>query len=194
MARSGLTVNVEGVDEVLKQFDGLQKDLNASQAAGIGGPPYYRPAKQSKIGPNSDMRKESKAIAELVARVIRVEGGDGTPQAAAVAATARAKSDRYVVVRIGSVAVRFGNGDVLSASGKKSRAGSVAHGSNYGPKGGHRPGGGDPRYARVGANFYTVARNDDGYWLEGTLERLTPAAAGRYRAALIRTARKWGLI
>ena len=177
MTREGLTYTVVGADELLESFSKLSRDLAAASVW------QTKPA-TPKPSPNSDLRRASKGIADLVARVIRISGGD-TPQASAVAATARGKSDRYVVVKIGSVAVRFA-GHRLSAAGNASAAGSVAHGANYGPKGGHRDGG--------GANFYTVGRNDGGYFVEPILERLGPTATERYRVAVYTAARKWGLV
>lgn len=177
MSREGLTYTVEGSDELLKSFSKLTRDLAGASTAST------RVAKP-KPSPNGDLRRASKGIADLVARVIRIDGG-GTPQAAAAAATARGKSDRYVVVKIGSVAVRFSD-HRASAAGNPSAAGSVAHGANYGPAGGHRDGGEQ--------NFYTVARNDGGYFVEPILERLEPLASQRYRLALFTAARKWGLV
>ena len=177
MAKDGLTYTVVGADELVESFAKLTRDLaGASTASTKGSGP--------KPSPNGDLRRASKGVADLVARVIRISGG-GTPQASAVAATARGKSDRYVVVKIGSVAVRFSD-HRLSAAGDESAAGSVSHGANYGPLGGHRDGG--------GANFYTVARNDGGYFVEPILERLAPTATERYRKAVYTAARKWGLI
>lgn len=177
MAKDSLTYKVEGADELLESFSKLTRDLAGALPASSNEP-------GPKPSPNGDLRRASKGIADLVARVIRISGG-GTPQAAAVAATARGKSDRYVVVKIGSVAVRFSD-HRLSAAGNESPAGSVAHGANYGPKGGHRDG--PPR------NFYTVGRNDGGYVVEPILERLEPTVTERYRVALYTAARKWGLI
>lgn len=189
MAKDGLTYKVVGADELRESFAKLTRDLAGASTASTKGP-------GQKPSPNGDLRRASKGIADLVARVIRIGGGDGgAPQASAVAATARGKSDRYVVVKIGSVAVRFSD-HRLSAAGSKSAAGSVSYGANYGPNGGHHEGtvvaGLENRF--FGSNFYTVARNDGGYFVEPILERLGPTATERYRKAVYTAARKWGLI
>ena len=195
--RSGLQVEVEGVDELLKKFSELDRALRAEQTyvnkAGIKIGPT--PGK-SLGGPSTELRAASKSIATLLARLVRISGGGPTPQGAAVAATARPKSDRKPVVRLGSVAVRVGKHSIPAAGGKRSRAGAVAHGSNYGPKGGHLPEtvvkGLEGRFS--GANFYGVGRNDGGYYVEQIIERTGPQAADRYRKAITAIARKWGMI
>ena len=139
--RSDLTVEVEGVDELLKRFSELDRALRAEQTyvnkAGI----KIGPAPgQSLGGPSTELRRASKDIATLLARLIRITGGGPTPQGAAAAATARPKSDRKPVVSLGSVAIKIGSHSIPGGGGKRSRAGAVAHGTNYGPKGGHLPG------------------------------------------------------
>lgn len=201
--RSDLTVEVEGVDELLKKFSELDRALRAEQTyvnkAGI----KIGPAPgQSLGGPSTELRRASKDIATLLARLIRITGGGPTPQGAAAAATARPKSDRKPVVSLGSVAIKIGSHSIPSGGGKRSggggkrsRAGAVAHGTNYGPKGGHLPGtvvaGLAGRF--TDANFYNVGRNDGGYYVEQVIERTGPQAAARYRKALAEIAKKWGM-
>ena len=194
--RSDLTVEVEGVDELLKKFSELDRALRAEQTyvnkAGISVGP--KPG-QSLGGPSTELRRASKDIATLLARLIRISGGGPTPQGAAAAATARPKSDRKPVVSLGSVAIKVGKHSIPGGGGKRSRAGAVAHGTNYGPKGGHLPGtvvaGLAGRF--TDANFYNVGRNDGGYYVEQVIERTGPQAAARYRTALAAIAKKWGM-
>ena len=194
--RSDLRVEIEGVDELLAKFSELDRALRAEQTyvnkAGIEIGPT--PGK-SLGGPSTELRRASKDIAALLARLIRITGGGPTPQGAAAAATARPKSDRKPVVSLGSVAVRVGKHSIPAAGGKRSRAGAVAHGTNYGPKGGHLPEtvvkGLEGRFS--GANFYGVGRNDGGYYVEQVIERTGPQAAARYKKALAAIAKKWGM-
>ena len=196
MTDKSLSVEVEGVDELLKRFSELDRALKAQQITGgssfVGG--GWRPV--GADGPSTELRKAAKGIAELLARLVRISGGGASPQGAAVAASARPKSDRKPVVRMGSVALRVGSGRIPSGGGKKSRAGAVAYGANYGPGGGHLDDtvvkGLAGRFA--GSNFYQQARNDGGYFVEPTIERAGPAAAARYQKAIAAIAKKWGMI
>lgn len=196
MTDKSLSVEVEGVDELLERFSELDRALKAQQITGgssfVGG--GWRPV--GADGPSTELRKAAKGIAELLARLVRISGGGASPQGAAVAASARPKSDRKPVVRMGSVALRVGSGRIPSGRGKKSRAGAVAYGANYGPGGGHL----DETVVKglagrfAGSNFYQQARNDDGYFVEPTIERAGPAAAARYQKAIAAIAKKWGMI
>ena len=69
MTREGLTYTVVGADELLESFSKLSRDLAAASVW------QTKPA-TPKPSPNSDLRRASKGIADLVARVIRISGGD----------------------------------------------------------------------------------------------------------------------
>lgn len=167
----GLTVTVEGQDAVLKSFDRLSASLKKTA--------------------NAEIRRASKDIAQgLLAPLRESAAGSGVPQAIAIAGTARAKSDRKVYVSVGTVNPVFRNHKWRATARKGAKAAShrvsVAFGSNYGPKGGHREG--------TPANYYTVPRNMAGYWIEPTVKRAAGDAADKYRTMLAQMMRKYGLI
>lgn len=172
---ASLFVTVQGLDQTLRQFDRLSAEL--------------------KKKANGELRAASKAIAaDLIPVINRTAAASPAPQAVAVAGTARAKSDRRVTVTIGTVNPKFRNhpwtvpGVKRKVTTKKSDRVSVAFGSNYGPRGGHRQGRG------WGANFYDVARDPGGLFVEPAVARSVNAAKSAYERALATILRKYGLI
>lgn len=163
------TVVIEGVDEVLKKLNEITRELRHAdntipgQSAGVA-------------NPNSELRQAAKEIAEDLIPLAH-SNARGTKQAAGIAATARAKSDRIVRVQFGSV-----NPPWKSWQRGRSRASriSVAYGSNYGPKG--------------KINYYQASRNNSGYWVEPAAKAGATDAIERYRNALLKIARKYGAI
>lgn len=72
-------VSIEGLDEALRSFKSLDRELRKNA--------------------NGELRAASKAIA---ADLVPMLGGSGAPQEAAILAAAGPKSDRYVVVAVPS--------------------------------------------------------------------------------------------
>lgn len=105
----GRTVQIVGLSDVLRMFNGLDRDLR----------------KQA----NGELRQAARKIADRLETKIRTASGPA-PQTAAVRATARARNDRIVKVAVPGVNVRFSS---ESVGGK--RKGAVAFGANYGPAG-----------------------------------------------------------
>lgn len=73
----GTTITVTGLDECLRAFNGLEKELRKNA--------------------NGELRQASKAIAT---GMIPMLGGSGSPQEDKIIAAAGPKSDRYVVVAV----------------------------------------------------------------------------------------------
>lgn len=169
---SGLRVKIEGVDECLRSFQSLEKELRKTA--------------------NGELRRASKDIAQR--RVIPALSGWAAtaPQpslAADIARTARARSDREVSVRLGSIKPGISGFQQRSMKRKKQNWANVAWGSESGPAGGHEDGPG------AGRNFYAgTPRKRSGYWVKPNLASLAPEAVTEYQAALARIMRKYGLI
>ena len=168
-------VQIEGLDEVLKSFNGLQKDLRKEA--------------------NRELREAASQIATahlMPALPGWAAAASTAPLATKVVQTARVRRDRKVAVRIGSVLPpldSFSKGRRMKR--KKENAAAVAWGSESGPDGGHLPGsasGGE------GRNFYRVPRNLSGFWIGRNLGRISPKAVDAYTTALISIARKYGLL
>lgn len=163
MTPPGRIVVVEGLDDVRRKLGEITKELRAAGAS-------------TTDTPNSELRRASKEIAEELIPVLR-SSARGTPQAAGIAATARAKSDRIVRVSLGTVNPPWASwGRGRSAAART----AVAFGSNYGPRG--------------SVNYYQASRNDAGYYVEPAVKRAEDNAMERYKAALIRIARKYGAL
>lgn len=76
-SRADQFVTVEGLDEAIRSFNNLDRDLRRNA--------------------NGELRRASKSIA---ASLVPMLGGSGSPQEDAILAAAGPKSDRYVVVAI----------------------------------------------------------------------------------------------
>ena len=106
---------------------------------------------------NSELRRAARGIANdvLVPLVSQAVASSGAPQAAAMAATVRAHSDRVPVVVVGKVNPRFSSGFRRpggSAAQSKARRGSMARGVVSGPLGGRRD-------TRADENYYRIPRD-----------------------------------
>lgn len=74
---AGTNITIEGIDECLKAFNGLERDLRRNA--------------------NGELRAASKEIARGLVPML---GGSGAPQESAFIAAAGPKSDRYVVLAV----------------------------------------------------------------------------------------------
>ena len=109
MARrtGGQTIEVEGLTETLKAFQGLEADLR----------------KQA----NAELRGAAKTCAAVLAgRLVIAAESSGVPVAPRVARSIRVKSDRLPVVSIG--------GPRKVGTGKRGSAAALVWGSEQGPK------------------------------------------------------------
>lgn len=108
MAGTGITI--DGIDECLKAFGGLQAELRKNA--------------------NGELRRASRAIA---ADVIPLLGGSGSPQESAILAAAGPKSDRYVVVAVPSRKPGLSGLRKTPAADAKRLAWAIETGSGYAP-------------------------------------------------------------
>lgn len=121
--------------------------------------PLIRELKGPMLG---DVNRELRASAGLIARdlvphVADAIRGSGAPQAAAMAGTVRAHSDRVPVIVVGKTNPKLRNfrRKGQTAQQSKLRRGALAHGVVYGPKGGKRT-------TTAQENYYRIGRDDTG--------------------------------
>jgi len=133
---------------------------------------------------NGELRTAAKQIAddEVIPELIRSAGASGVPIAPKMAATARAKSDRMVMVQIGGVNPKLSGFKAYKRSkGKKLKSGRDATSKNYrttlawGSDRGPYPG--------STVNHYAVGRSSS-WWVQAGVNAALPAAVTRYRKAL----------
>jgi hypothetical protein len=155
-----------------------------------------------RLAANREIRAAAKAIGDdlLVPMMKRTARSSPTPQARAMAETARAKSDRLIMVQVGGVnpplrGFKRGVGK-KRAAGRSSSSGrdassrtyrtTLAWGSEFGPKGGrHKPSGRSGIPARA-VNHYKAARNERGYWVLPAVENVMTKAQDRWDEAITR--------
>lgn len=144
-------------------------------------------------------RDESKKIAEkvVIPQLKRTARSSPTKAARAVAETARAKSDRLVVVQVGQATPALSGFKLYrrSADGGKGPKSdnarwktSVAWGTEFGPKGGARTG----KHANMGINYYGQPRNEAGYWVTPAIQNSIPEATRRYSELIRQLFERYG--
>lgn len=126
-------------------------------------------------------RELRKQVRIMTGRVVipalhEAAAGTGHELDARMAATARAMNDRLPVVKVGSVNPKLSGFKRTTADRRKTTRGTLAFGSEYGPKGGARKG----RHAYRGVNYYGKPRNERGYWVYWALN------SGRVTRGVIR--------
>jgi hypothetical protein len=130
---------------------------------------------------NGQLRRASKQIAAAALPVVRsAVAGSPVPQAGAMAATARAKSDRRPVVVVGAVNPKLSG---WRRGGNPRWKGSLAFGAELGGKQAwrvHKPGGGT--YVR--GNIYRAGRSS-GYGIGRNTARIADAIVPAYYQALV---------
>lgn len=107
---AGTTITIEGLDECLRAFNGLEKEMRKNA--------------------NGELRQASKAIASSI---IPMLGGSGSPQESAILAAAGPKSDRYVVVAVPSKKPALSGLKRTSATSAKRLGWAIETGSPYPP-------------------------------------------------------------
>lgn len=122
-----ISVEIEGLDECLRAFQGLQSDLRRVA--------------------NGELRQAAKAIGRDV--VIPMLGGSGAPQESAILAAAGPKSDRYVVVAVPNRKPKLSGLKKTPAAQAKRLGFALEGGSSYPPF--HGPGAGSVVRSHIGA-------------------------------------------
>lgn len=120
-----LSIEIDGVDQCLRAFTGLERDLRKSA--------------------NAELRQTAKAIGRDV--VIPLLGGSGAPQEDKIIAAAGPKSDRYVVVAVPLRKPKLSGAKKTPAPVAKRIGFAIEGGSGYPPFGGPRAGGMVHRHA-----------------------------------------------
>lgn len=114
-----ISIEIQGLDECLRAFQGLQKDLRRVA--------------------NGELRQASKAIGREV--VVPLLGGSGAPQEEKIVAAAGPKSDRYVVVAVPSKKPGLSGVRKTPAAQAKRLGFALEGGSDYPPFHGPAAGG-----------------------------------------------------
>lgn len=110
MARAQYGLEVDGLDECLRAFKQLDKELRKNA--------------------NGELRQASKKIAtDMIPHL----GGSGAPQEAAILAAAGPKSDRYVVIAVPSKKPKLSGARRTPAAQAKRIGFALERGSDYPP-------------------------------------------------------------
>jgi hypothetical protein len=156
-----------------------------------------------KLAANREMRQAAKDIAAeiLIPQMKRTARSAPVPIARAMAETARAKSDRLIMVQVGGVnpplsGFRRGIGTKRRAGGAAGRTSgrreatsrtfrtTLAWGSEFGPKGGRaRPSRGANTPSSP-VNHYKVPRSERGYWVLPAVDDVHDKATARWEDAI----------
>jgi len=149
---------------------------------------------------NREMRAAARSIAQdlLIPQMKRTARVSRTRIAPAMAETARAKSDRLIMVQVGGVnpalrGFRRGVGGKRAkgraASGRDASSRTfrttLAWGSEFGPKGGRSKAGRTGWRAPSGpVNHYRAPRNESGYWVLPAVRDVQARAIDRFQRAI----------
>jgi len=156
-----------------------------------------------KLAANREMRAAAKAIGQdiLIPQMKRTARSAPVPIARAMAETARAKSDRLIMVQVGGVnppltgfkrgvgTKRRKGGAAGRTSGRREATSrtfrtTLAWGSEFGPKGGRaRPSRGANTPSGP-VNHYKVPRREGGYWVLPAVDDVHNRATGRWEDAI----------
>lgn len=149
---------------------------------------------------NREMRAAAKSIAQdlLIPQMKRTARVSRTRIAPAMAETARAKSDRLIMVQVGGVnpalrgfrrgvGAKRAKGQAASGRDASSRTfrTTLAWGSEFGPKGGRSKAGRTGWRAPSGpVNHYRAPRNESGYWVLPAVRDVQARAIDRFQRAI----------
>lgn len=188
----GFRVDFYGADALQEALDSMGKELVWDDNGGLV---------PQRLAANREMRAAAKSIAHdlLVPQMKRTARSAPVKIARAMAETARAKSDRLIMVQVGGVnpplsgfkrgvGVKRAKGVTSSGRDATSRTyrTTLAWGSEFGPKGGRRlPSRGRNIPARE-VNHYKVPRSERGYWVVPAVENVRQRAVDRWEDALTR--------
>jgi hypothetical protein len=150
---AGTNITITGIDACLKAFQGLEGELRKNA--------------------NGELRRASKNIASgIVDRLPGYAASTASPQAAAFAAAAGPKSDRYVVVAIPARKPRLSGLKKKSAAEAKNLAWAIEGGSDY------------PPFKRPAAGSFIAKHRDE----------IARQAIPEYTKALADIMRRYGLL
>lgn len=140
------------LDEVKAARNALN-DLDKNK--GIRG---YTPAGTRMV---RELRKQTRIMSKEV-MIPAIRGAASTPLEREIAKTAVAVNDWIPVVKVGKTQPRGLRGWKYVPQHDRARMkGTLAYGTEYGPKGGHRKG----RFKGMGINYYGRPRREQGYFI-----------------------------
>jgi hypothetical protein len=129
-------------------------------------------AREIRLPASREMRKAAREIgAEIIVPVLPTFAARAdAPQAPKMAASARAINDRIPVVKVGYVHPKLSGFKRTKVDRRKTSRGSLAWGTELGPKGGRRRG--RPTWADPAepVNHYKNTRTGRGQWVQPALE------------------------
>jgi hypothetical protein len=162
---SDFSIELQGLDSLLDDLKHFQADIRKLV--------------------NGELRRESKEIATAALPTVRrLVAAGRTPQSRKMADTARAKSDRMPIVRIGAVNPKLSG--FRRGSNSDRMRGSLAWGVEKGPAGGPR--------GRLRSNVYGVPRSSGGYVIGPHVGTIADAVVPAYADALERAMHNAGLL
>lgn len=185
---SGFVVDYSQVRQLFEDVKEAKWALNAmDQTKRV---PGYSP---TGVRMERELRKQSKVMAENVI-IPALHDAASTSFEQEIASTARAVNDRLPVVKVGYVQPKGLRGwKYVKTAWRKQMKGTLAYGSEYGPKGGHRENA--KKHASKGYNYYARPRNDRGYWITPTLysARVTRGVIQGYKEVVDAVFAKFGV-
>lgn len=187
---AGFTADFSEVREAFKALNDAKDALNALDS--LKGVKGYSPVgnrMQSLV--RAETRKMSDRI--IIPALKESASSRGNEFDQRIADTARAVNDRLPVVKIGKVMPNLSGWKYVKQVDKTRMRGTLAHGSEYGPKGGHRPN--SRKHNGQEVNYYGKPRNDRGYWVRPAIESgsVTRQVIGAYRDLINEAFHKFGV-
>lgn len=197
----GFSVAWYGDDALRETIDSIATDIMAFDDNGN--------LLSARTAANREMRQAAKGIAQdlLIPQIKRTARSSPVKISRAMAETARAKSDRMVMVQVGGVnpALRgFRRGIGQTRADKQGRQTSskrgatsrtfrttLAWGSEFGPKGGRAKPSRGNNVPSGPVNHYKVPRNERGYYVLPAVENVMVKVQDHWDDALERIFRKY---
>lgn len=187
---AGFTADFSQVREALTALNSAKDAMNAlDPLRGVKGYSPIGNRMQSLV--RSETRKMSDRI--IVPAIKSSASTRGNTFDQRIADTARGVNDRLPVVKVGKVMPKLSGWKYVQQDQKTRMRGTLAHGSEYGPMGGHRPG--SRKHNGKSVNYYGKPRNDRGYWVRPAIESalVTRQVIGAYRDLINDAFRRFGV-
>lgn len=176
------------VRQALKDMTDAKNALNAMDP--LKGEKGYS---QTGTRMERELRKRSREMSnEVILPAIReAASASGSLFNARIGDTARAVNDRLPIVKVGKVQPKLSGWKYVKQAERSTMRGTLAYGSEYGPKGGARKG----KHKGLGVNYYGKPRNDRGYWITPAINsgRVTRGVIEGYRDVIDTIFAKFGV-
>ena len=161
---ASFTADFSEVRKALSEFIDAKQALNAvDPLKGVKG---YSPTGTRM---ERELRKRTREMSKdvILPALQQSAASTGSPFIIRIANTARAVNDRLPIVKVGYVQPVLSGWKYVKQANRKAMKGTLAYGSEYGPKGGHKSG----PLKDKGVNFYNKRpRNERGYWVTPAMQ------------------------